>query len=277
MTTADNGTVRYPASESESMILSLLRKRGHNVKVEVLDSIDSTNTYARKIITDGKNPLTDGSHLIVARTQTAGRGRLGRSFYSPPDSGLYMSLVYRTSDTLAHATKVTPAAAVAVAKTVEGQSGKKASIKWVNDVYIGDAKVCGILCESVTVESKTYIIIGIGVNISTESFPDGLRAPAASVFSDVEPEWAHCVRDSFAFEITARLIELIKADFPVKDCLDEYRSRSYLDGRRVLCAVGNESFEGVAVGIGDDFSLRVRLDGGDERELSSGEASIKAM
>lgn len=235
------------------------------------DSIDSTNTEARRHICVGK---VSSPTLIVADTQTAGRGRLGRSFYSPDKTGLYMSLVLESDSIRQPAVRATTAAAVAVHRHILEVYGILTQIKWVNDLYLDGKKVCGILCESAEDgDGNRYIIIGIGVNLSTHQFPDGLRAPAGCILPDTDTLDGDGKR-RMAIDISNRIIDTMQGEDNSSD-LDIYRKHSYLDGKRVVCDVGDRSFYGTAVGIGDDFSLTVMTDSGEEVSLCSGEASIK--
>lgn len=234
------------------------------------DAIDSTNTEARRtVLAHG----VDSPVLIVADTQTAGRGRMGRSFYSPRKTGLYMTLLLPVTYFEAEGLRATTAAAVAVHECIKESVGITTQIKWVNDLYLDGKKVCGILCESVADErGERFIIIGIGVNLSTRDFPDGLRAPAGSVF-DKSDAITDTLIKNMALDISRRIIEKLSSDNQAHD-LDVYRRHSYLDGKRVRCDVGSNSFCGKAIGIGNDFSLTVLADSGDKISLISGEASV---
>lgn len=235
------------------------------------NTVDSTNTEARRQISS--HSITAPT-LITADTQTAGRGRMGRSFYSPDKTGLYMSLVFKADGFSEAITRVTTAAAVSVYEAIRRIAEVDVRIKWVNDLYLDDKKICGILCESAVDDlGDRYIIVGIGINLNTRDFPEGLRAPAGSVFSNLDtlPE---ALAQTLALDISNRLLDKLESGEPSHD-LEIYRQHSYLDGRRVVCTVGDTSVEGVAIGIGEDFSLLVQTDGGEMLSISSGEATVK--
>ena len=147
-------------------------------KIMVFDDIDSTNDEAKRMLE--QETVDDGMYLI-ANHQTAGRGRQGHSFYSPADTGLYVSMVRTDHDVLHPATlsKLTLAAAVATAEAIEEAVGVSPKIKWVNDLYYRDRKVCGILTESVgwLDDRPRAVVIGIGINCSTTLFPEDLMSP----------------------------------------------------------------------------------------------------
>ncbi len=243
------------------------------ITVTLFDTIDSTNTQA-KIHADE----TEAPALYIARAQTGGRGRLGRSFHSPANTGLYMTLAYTTDQPLTEAVRVTAGAAVAAAAAIEALTDKRPAIKWVNDLYLNGGKAGGILTEAVTLPTgRTRIAVGLGINLTTTQFPDGLRAPAACLFS---PDEASAATPAFsgklAGEIVRRLLELTEGGLWEADCLDFYRRRLLYVGEKVLCARGSESFEGILRGVDEDFSLLVDV-GGEIRALSSGEISVRPI
>ena len=250
------------------------------VRIEIHESAESTNTLAKSTSEE------DTPTLIIARTQTGGRGRLGRSFHSPANTGLYMTAAYTTEKPLAEAVRVTCAAAVAAVSAIEALTGKHPAIKWVNDIYLNGGKMGGILTEAVTrPDGRHRLIVGIGLNLTTTDFPEGLRAPAASLFSREEAaSLPPDLRDTLAGEITRRLLELVEGSpaCPFPDgmwgdaCLDFYRSRLLYVGERVICTRGTEELEGVAVGVDGNYSLL--LDQNSRTvALSSGELSLRPL
>jgi len=154
--------------------------------VFVYPILDSTNTQGRRMLAEGLST----PFVVVAHSQTAGKGRLGRSFYSPPNSGLYMTLVYTASGASGQAARATSAAAVAVCDAISEVCGKEAGIKWVNDLYLDGKKVCGILAEAIPCAEGCHVILGIGVNLTTKDFPDGMRHPAGAVLSGEMLPWS---------------------------------------------------------------------------------------
>ena len=249
------------------------------VAVTLYDTVDSTNTAAKAVATSTAAPA-----LYVARAQTGGRGRLGRSFHSPADTGLYMTVAYTTDKPLSESVRITAAAAVAACSAIESLTGISPAIKWVNDLYLDGCKVGGILTEAVTRADGTHrMIVGLGINLSTTAFPEGLRAPAASLFS---PDKAHAVTPALmgalAGEITRRLLDMAHpakgGDFSEgmwgETCLDFYRRRLLYVGTRVICTRGSDCFEGVVTGVDRDFSLLVESEG-ELLTLSSGEISVR--
>ena len=180
-------------------------------------TIDSTNTQMKKLaINGGKN-----HSVIVSEEQSAGRGRFGRSFYSPAQKGVYMSVLLKTGDSLQNATMITIKTAVAVRRAIAKLYDIEVAIKWVNDLYYRGKKVCGILSEAISdFESGMIeaIIIGIGINVSTDNFP----LEIASIATSLGLQEAN--RNQFIAEILNQLFAIIDEDF--KLVLNEYRMAS---------------------------------------------------
>jgi len=153
-------------------------------RIHIYESLESTNITAKEMALSGAESGT----VVIANYQTAGKGRYGKSFHSPPDHGLYMTIILHASElSFSTPTLVTALAAVSVCEAIEKISDKTAQIKWVNDILINERKVCGILTESVSMVDNPgvqRIIIGIGVNFNTPpaQFPDELQHIAGSLF-----------------------------------------------------------------------------------------------
>lgn len=227
---------------------------------------DSTNNEAKRLALKG----VETDVLIIADKQTQGKGRLGRSFYSPKSTGLYMTYMYSAKADLQGSTFVTSAAAVATVKAINELTGLCPQIKWVNDLILNGKKVCGILCESVTnsQNGKTYIIVGIGVNVSTSDFPQDLQAIAASLNAkrlDVK---------TLANSIVSYLKEYIKPQNKAQ-VMDEYRRLSLVLGKEVSFVKDGKEYGATAQSIDDDGRLIVTLKNGDTQVLFFGEISIK--
>ena len=150
-------------------------------RVELRKSVTSTNTILREMATKGAPECL----VLVAEEQTAGKGRQGRSFHSPADYGVYFSILLRPDSIASEAAAlITSAAAVATAQAIEEVVGVKVGIKWVNDLFMDGKKVCGILTEAVTdlkSGSIGWVVIGIGVNVTTAGFPAELSEIAGSI------------------------------------------------------------------------------------------------
>lgn len=167
--------LRDPGSRlSAGRIQALLRGRAADCRVLVERTVDSTNDELKRRAAAGCPTGT----VLVAERQTGGKGRLGRSFYSPPRGGLYMSLLLRPALPASECMAVTACTAVAVAAAAEQICGRRAEIKWVNDIMMDGKKLCGILTEG-ALSAETglfdYLVVGIGVNVASAGFPEELR------------------------------------------------------------------------------------------------------
>ena len=247
--------------------------RHKELRLQVYKTIGSTNTTLKALAAEG----AEAGLALIAEEQIMGRGRMGRSFFSPANSGLYLSLLLRPQMPAADATRLTACAAVAVSEAIEALSGKEAGIKWVNDIFVDGRKVCGILTEaSVDCESGMmhYVIIGIGVNthVPDGDFPEELRGIAGAAFgAEPVPE----LRCRLAAEILDRLMDYTP-DPAAPEIFAGYRSRSLVLGREInILAFGREPEPARAVDLDENYSLRVRLPDGSERLLNSGEVSVR--
>ncbi|MBQ8538187.1 MAG: biotin--[Ruminococcus sp.] len=236
-----------------------------NAQVLCFDTIDSTNSEAKR----NSHKLTDSPLLFVANSQTAGRGRLGRSFYSPKDTGLYMSLMLKAKDDIQDTVCMTTAVSVCVTDAIKALCGIDAVIKWVNDIYIGSKKVCGILCEAVTdyVTSKIKgIIIGIGINISTIDFPDELRDIASSLGQAVD-------KNHLCALITDNIVTMYE-NIESRAFIDEYKKRSLVLGKKINYTENGVTKEATAVDIDNNGGLIIETENG-TKTLSTGEITIR--
>ncbi len=256
-------------------------------RIHVFQSVESTNLTAKKMALDG----ADAGTVVIAEEQTKGRGRMGRSFYSPSSSGIYMSFILRPRFDTAKSVLITTAASVAVCKAIEAVTGLECRIKWVNDVYYRDKKICGILTEAVTdFESGQieHIVLGIGINFSTV-FPEELSGIAGSLYeeasSNTEGGKIPVSRNRLIAEVINQVLE-INEKLESRDFIPEYRKRSFVIGKEILIIpTGLQSKEAnlsggiqaTAVDIDEDGGLMVRYADGTTATLNSGEISIRTV
>lgn len=238
-----------------------------NIKVVFYPSVDSTNNACKRLLADSDN---NELLLVVADEQTSGRGRQGKSFYSPSKTGIYFSLVVRPRASLNSTVSVTTAAAVAVCKAIERLTDKAPQIKWVNDVYVNDKKICGILTEAITnfeegiVES---VIIGIGVNIKTTKFPEDIEY-AGSLDANID-------RNELVAEITNELLDIATKNY--NTFIDYYRTHSMVLGEKIRFIQNGKVTPAIAVAIDAHGGLEVELENGKHTTLRSGEISIRKI
>ncbi len=222
------------------------------------ESVDSTSSYARRNASMLKTPC-----IITASHQTNGRGRRGKSFFSPKDTGLYMTLLTNAQP---NANLITPAAAVAVCKAIEETTHIKPSIKWVNDIFVEGKKVCGILTECFCENGKTYIAVGIGINLTTSKFPSELTQAASLGIN--------CSKENLSQLIADRITEYTYLPDD-SEILKEYRKRLFVLGKKITYEKNGSVFSATVKDINENCNLIVQRDDKSFDTLSSGEISIK--
>lgn len=236
-----------------------------NDKIIYLDEIDSTNIFAANLCRNSKNIPA----AVVAESQTQGSGRMGRKFFSPQKNGIYMTYILDAKN-VKTLNLITSAAGLAVAEVLENLCGIKTNIKWPNDILVSSKKVCGILTKLITENGKiTYALIGIGINVSNESFPDEIKDIATSL----KIETGNIFNKK---EIIEALVEKLNSIFLDKAISEEeivkkIKSRSCVLNRKVF--VKSENKEYFAVDISPDGGLIVR-DNGEEKVIHNGEVEL---
>ena len=265
------------------------------VRLEYFDTIDSTNSEAKRrlsAVPPGEYRLFHKT-VLVAGEQTAGRGRLGRKFYSPCGTGLYFSLVY-AAGSVSDPGKITAVAAVAVCRAIKSVFNVDAGIKWVNDIFVSGKKVCGILTEGIVNPLSGAVeaaVIGIGINIYFSSkMPEELSLRAGGIcgssLSSAGDENADGgknaeMKDRLLCRIIENLVEILDGrEEAFFSAMEEYKARSTLIGKTVTVSPVIDSrerqYDAVVTGITDDAQLVVRTSDGREKTLSSGEVTLHA-
>ncbi len=240
-------------------------KMKHKIHVIHYKELDSTNTQAKRLINSGDAGET---LLITADRQSAGRGRQGKSFYSPEGTGIYMSLIVHPNTLLQNAVTTTTAAAVAVCRAIEELSDIKPKIKWVNDVYVENQKICGILTEAVSdfeLGIATSVIVGIGINIRTNDFPKEV-INAGALNADIK-------RADLIAAVADALLNIIGGEY--RTFIDYYRSHSMIIGKKINYIENGRVTPAEAISIDETGGLVVKTADGAEKTLKSGDISIR--
>lgn len=254
---------------SEQSIVPNLKTKALGRKIDVFKTIDSTNNFAKSLAQLGAVHGT----TVISEVQTQGKGRMGRDFYSPMGMGVYMSVIIRPKLSVEHSLLITSCAAVAVAEAVEKVAEIDCHIKWVNDIYAGGKKLCGILTEaSVDVEQGglEYAIVGMGINVQNVTFPKNLADTATSVRLETDKPVSRSVLTAEILNCLEERLETIRD----KSFLDEYRRRSNVIGERIEVTHNDVSEQMDCTGIDEIGRLLVRLDSGEEKALTSGTIRI---
>ncbi len=234
----------------------------------VFKNIESTNLYAKSMCQ--KKDVHE--RVVISDTQKKGRGRLGREFFSPQGTGIYMSIILDSEKISIPASLLTVAAGVAVCRVIKEISGGSPAIKWVNDVFLNKKKVSGILAEGVSSEDssfKKYIVLGIGVNVFS---PKKIIPPELNeIFGEVNPK--NITRNEIIAKILFELKKIYESPDPSL-LISEYKRYSLVLGKEISFTKDNISFKGIASDIGESGELVVTLNSGEKISLNSGEVSL---
>lgn len=264
-----------PDKLSEGTIRPWLNTRRLGKRLICLETTDSTNNYLKRLALEGAE---DGT-VAVADQQTAGRGRLGRTFQSPPGTGIYISFLLRPQVLPEKAINLTACAAVAMCDAVQAACGLRPQIKWTNDVLLSKRKICGILTEmSVEGESGAlqYIVVGIGVNVNQAlgDFPPELQSMAGSVAMAA----GHPVdRGKLAAEMVNAMDAMYADWLEGKWSVERYRTDCATLGREVRLLRDGQQRTAIAEDVDDNFGLVVRYPDGTRETVISGEVSVRGL
>ena len=228
------------------------------------EETDSTNTRAKEY---AKQNAEKRPAVFIANSQTAGRGRRGRSFVSNSGAGIYVSILTYPDERGADATAATARAAVALSRAIEAVCNADIKIKWVNDLYLGGKKLAGILTEGEMDDSGkiAYQIVGMGINVYKNAISEEISDIATSLESETNNPPDRSI-------LAARIIEEFFAE--QSDCYQGYRARSFIIGKTVTVIKLTENYEARVLDINPDFSLLIERNGKQER-LFTGEISLK--
>ena len=237
--------------------------------IHVYKEVDSTNLAA---IRHARERTSRTVEVFLAEAQSAGRGRLGRSFVSKAGEGIYLSLLIPADGN--DAASLTPLAAVAISRALHSELGIKVGIKWVNDIYLSGKKLCGILVEAVTSPDGkiTDFVIGMGINVYKNAISPEISDIATSLENNgiFLPD-----KTSLVSAVIREILCEIKNPSPER-LLAEYRDGSILIGADItVCPVSGDEYRARVIGINDDFTLKVEGGDGVVRNLFSGEVKIR--
>lgn len=239
------------------------------MNITIFQELDSTNNYLKKLGSQGEKV----NQLVIAESQTGGRGRMGRSFFSPNGTGIYFSLLLHPKISAEKSLLLTVMAAVSVAETVMKYNENDVKIKWVNDIYIDGKKVCGILTEgSINADQKLdYAVVGIGINVVApeNGFPDDIKDIATAIFPGNTEE---NIKEKIVADVVNRFFQMYNGDD--YDFIRRYKEYSYLTGKEINIISGETIRPATVLGITDDCHLLVKNVKGVVEEISSGDVSV---
>lgn len=248
----------------------ILSKLSDDYPIEILDSIDSTNLYLKK-----KAEFLPEGATVIALSQTAGRGRFTRKFYSPEQSGIYMSILLKPDLPAIEGVCLTAAAAVAVCEAIEKFTDNCPKIKWVNDIITEKGKVCGILSESAlnTTNGKIdWAVVGIGINVYEPE--GGFNKEICNIAGYLAEKGVEGLKNSLCAYIIERLVAFGR-ELESKSFLDKYRTHSLVLGKEISVVTENGPVPAKAIDIDENCRLLVQYPNLETEYLNSGEISIK--
>ena len=263
-----------PDTLCKEKMVSCMQTKWVGREVVFLEETGSTNEEARKLAFAGYPHGT----LVVADSQTGGKGRRGRSWHTPKGSSIAMSLILKPELGAEYASMLTLVQAMAVAKAIEENCGLKAQIKWPNDILVNEKKVCGILTEMNMEGMKiSSIIVGTGINVNQDSFPEDISDIATSLKIEsgkIQSRENLVKRICELFEI---YFEMFMESKDLSAILKEYNLRLISKGRMVKVLDPKEEFMGEALGINACGELLVKKESGEVVNVYAGEVSVRGI
>ena len=265
--------VSSPNYLNESSLKSLLHNKIIGKNLIVLDSVNSTNDYLKKLGNEG----CDNGTVVAAREQTRGKGRLGRTWQSKKDEGIAFSVLLRPNVAPSEVSAITPLAGLAVCKAIREYTKLDCVIKWPNDIIIGRKKLVGILTEmSAEFDAVEYVITGIGINVDHTSFPEEIAFKATSLLLETgrhvdKNEFLACVVEHIENEFVKNNLELTPT------ALSEYTDLCATVGRSVTFQRGTRRISGMAVGVSEHGELKVMMSDGTICLVNSGEVTVQGI
>ena len=263
-----------PDVMSSAEIESLLETAWAGRDVLYLDETDSTNVQAKKL---GE---AEGKHgtLIVSDRQTAGKGRRGRGWDSPSGASIYMSILLRPDILPDKAPMLTLVMALAVVRAVREITGEEAGIKWPNDIVLNKKKICGILTEmSAEIDYINHVVIGVGINVNTEDFPEEIKKTATSLFIETGKKWKRSEFIAAAMKYFEEYYEIFLKTQNLKMLQEIYNGFLVNKDAQVRVLEPGNEFDGCALGINETGELLVRKSDGEITKIYAGEVSVRGI
>lgn len=259
---------------TEAEIKSCMDRACGSWNIVCYDETDSTNTRAKHLAEEGAGEGT----LVVAERQNAGKGRRGRSWVSPSGTGIWMSLVLRPDIPPSKASMLTLVAALGVCEGIYRAIQVKTDIKWPNDIVLNKKKICGILTEmSTELDSIQYVVVGVGINVNIEAFPEELSQTATSLYLETKEKYK---RAPIIGAVAAAFWHYYKAFLETGDLSglkEDYESRLANMGRQVTVMASPEAYGGICRGIDKEGELLVERENGEICHVLSGEVSVRGV
>lgn len=264
----------YPDVLTESEIKSQLKTEWAGNSIVYIQTVDSTNNLAKKL---GEEKMPHGT-LVIAEEQTAGKGRRGKSWSAPVKEGIWMTILLRPDLKPESASMLTLIAGLSVTKAIEEVTGLNVQIKWPNDIVYQGKKLCGILTEmSAEMEGIHYVVVGIGINVNIENFPEELEEKATSLK-------IACGRKISRVEIITSFLKYFEGDYQkflqtesLELLKEEYEKRLVNKNQKVKVSEPKNEYIGTALGIENQGGLLVEKEDKSIVIVNSGEVSVRGV
>lgn len=237
------------------------------------DSMESTQNYGKEL---GKKEPVHGT-LILAEEQTAGRGRRGRSWQSEKGANIAMSLCLEPKLRTEHAAGLTLVMALAVAEGIKKVTGREPQIKWPNDIVLNGRKICGILTEMCFKDGGYIVVIGVGINVNNTGFPEDIKGTASSLKLETGAEISREALIASVMECFENYYEIYEQTEDLALLKEQYESMLANKNREVNVLDPKEPYKGTAKGINSAGNLIVVCEDGTEKEVYSGEVSVRGI
>ncbi len=261
---------------SKAEIESQLKTKWAGHPVVYYDEIDSTNTRAKEL--GDKGDFKNHGTLFVADRQVAGKGRRGRAWDSPSGSSISMTILLHPEMMPNKASELTLIMALAVEEGVEKVTGLKPGIKWPNDIILSGKKICGILTEmSAEIDYINYVVIGVGINVNMEAFPEEIEKVATSLKNESGAEVKRADLVAATMESFEKFYEIFMETQDLSGVMDHYNGLLLNRNQKVRVLEPGHEYEAMALGINSSGELIVRLEDGEEREVYAGEVSVRGV
>lgn len=261
---------------SKAEIESQLKTKWAGHPVVYYDEIDSTNTRAKEL--GDKGDFANHGTLFVADRQVAGKGRRGRAWDSPSGSSISMTILLHPEMMPNKASELTLIMALAVEEGVEKVTGLKPGIKWPNDIILSGKKICGILTEmSAEIDYINYVVIGVGINVNMEAFPEEIEKVATSLKIESGAEVKRADLVAATMESFEKFYEIFMETQDLSGVMDHYNGLLLNRNQKVRVLEPGHEYEAMALGINSSGELIVRLEDGEEREVYAGEVSVRGV
>ena len=238
------------------------------------EEMDSTNEWAKR---DAKNGAPSGA-VYIADSQTQGKGRIGRRWETPKGSSLALSLLLRPDFEAEHAPMLTLIMGMAACMAIEKITGLTAEIKWPNDVVINKKKTTGILTEMGMSEGKiSYVVVGIGINLNMESFPEDIAKTATSLRIEAGKEFRRFELIAAIMEHFEKAYEAVCEAGSLEPIMEDYNRLLVNCGRRVRVLEPEHEYDALALGIDKTGELQVECEDGSRKSVFAGEVSVRGI